>query len=108
MRWVVPTWERYWGEATEVARRKKEAKEAKGKAVEAGIFWVLVKAFWPTFLLGAFYQLIYVGLQFASPQILGLIIDFVQGDDPDWKGYFYTVLFAIVAFLSAISDSAYW
>ena len=50
----------------------------------------------------------YVLLQFASPQILGLIINFVQSDDPNWKGYLYTIMFFIVAFLSAISDSSYW
>ncbi len=69
VRWVVPTWEKYWGEAIEAAKQKQGGK--------AGIFWVLVKSFWPTFLLGALYQFVYVGLQFASPQILGLIISFV-------------------------------
>ena len=39
---------------------------------------------------------------------VGLIISFVESDDPDWKGYLYTGLFAVVAFLAAISDSSYW
>ena len=80
------------------------SKAAQGK--KAGIFWILVKCFWPTFCLGALYQLIYTLLQFASPQILGLIISFVQSDDPDWKGYLYTILFAIVALVSAISGKS--
>ena len=47
--------------------------------------------------------LIYVLLQFASPQILGLIISFVQSQDPEWHGYLYTILFAIVALSAAIA-----
>ena len=86
-----------------MARAKKAEKGQK-----AGILLVLAKCFWPTFLLGAVYQLVYVLLQFASPQILGLIISFVQSDDPEWQGYFYTALFAVVAFFSAIADSTYW
>ena len=99
MQTLVPLWETYWNQV-------REAKKSTGQ--KAGILIVLVKCFWPTFLLGAIYQLAYVLLQFASPQILGLIISFVQSDDPDWKGYLYTGLFAVVAFLSAISDSSYW
>ena len=29
-------------------------------------------------------------LQFASPQIVNLLIAFVQNDEPAWRGYFYT------------------
>ena len=58
--------------------------------------------------MGAVYQLVYTLLQFASPQILGLIISFVQSEDAEWHGYFYTALFAVVALLSAIADSTYW
>ena len=78
------------------------------KGQKAGILLVLAKCFWPTFLMGAVYQLVYTLLQFASPQILGLIISFVQSEDPEWHGYFYTALFAVVALLSAIADSTYW
>ena len=99
VRTLVPLWEGLWS----IEKQKKA-----NKGQKAGILWVLVKCFWPTFLLGAIYQLVYVLLQFASPQILGLIINFVQSDDPNWKGYLYTIMFFIVAFLSAISDSSYW
>ena len=95
----MPLWETYWS----LARAKKAVKGQK-----AGILLVLAKCFWPTFLLGAVYQFVYTLLQFASPQILGLIISFVQSDDPEWQGYFYTALFAVVAILSAIADSTYW
>ena len=68
----------------------------------------LVNCFYPTFVLGAVYELFYVLLQFISPQILGLIINFVQSEDPQWHGYFYTILFAIVALFLSIADSNYW
>lgn len=95
-------WENYWS----AALRKGQKAEGRNKA---GILLVLAKCFWPTFLLGALYQLVYALLQFASPQILGLIINFVQNKDSyNWQGYLYTALFAVVAFSSAIADSSYW
>ena len=66
---LVPLWETYWNQV-------REAKKAVGQ--KAGILVVLVKCFWPTFLLGAIYQLAYVLLQFASPQILGKNTQFLQ------------------------------
>lgn len=105
IRTLVPLWENYWSAAL---RQSQKAVE-KGRR-GAGILLVLAKCFWPTFLLGALYQLVYALLQFASPQILGLIINFVQNPDDtyNWQGYLYTALFAVVAFSSAIADSSYW
>ena len=39
-------------------------------------------------------------LQFASPQIVGLLINFVTSDEPAWKGYFYTFLIVAVTLLT--------
>ena len=95
VRTLVPLWEKYWS----LARSTKDSPSEK----KSGIFLVLVKCFWSTFFVGGLYQLIYVLLQFASPQILGLIISFVQSQDPEWQGYLYTILFAIVALSAAIA-----
>ncbi len=51
----------------------------------------LAKAIGGTLLVSAVYQFFYVLLQFASPQLLNLLIAFVEGDEPVWHGYFYTV-----------------
>ena len=48
-------------------------------------------------------------LQFASPQLLNVLIAFVEdSSQPDWKGYLYAALLAVVALASAICDSRYW
>ena len=66
-----------------------------------GFKWDLIKA--------GFWQLCYVLATFVSPQILNMVIGFVQNpDEPDWKGYLYTAGLAIVALVSAVSDSRYW
>ena len=44
-------------------------------------------------------------LQFASPQIVNLLIDFVSSEDPLWKGLFYTFLICLVTFLVTVLDS---
>ena len=44
-------------------------------------------------------------LQFASPQIVSLLIDFVTSDEPAWKGYFYTVLIVAVTLLTTFLNT---
>ena len=44
-------------------------------------------------------------LQFASPQIVNLLIAFVQNDEPAWRGYFYTVLICLVTLTCTIFNS---
>lgn len=65
----------------------------------------LLATFAPAYALSALYQLLYSTLQFASPQIVNLLIDFVQSDDPQWKGYFYTILICLVTFVNTILNS---
>ncbi len=72
------------------------------------ILGTLLQAFGCAITVSAIYQLGYVLLQFASPQLLNLLIAFVEGDGPTWHGYFYTVLFSVVALLTAMADSGYW
>ena len=43
--------------------------------------------------------------QFANPQIVNLLIDFVSSDEPNWKGYLYTVLIVVVTFACTILNS---
>ena len=40
-----------------------------------------------------------LGLLFTNPQILNLLISFVQGDDEMWKGYLYVAVLTVVSFL---------
>lgn len=68
----------------------------------------LFLSFGPFFFVGAAYQLVYVLLQFVSPQILNALIAFIEGNEPVWHGYFYTVLLSVVALVAAVADSQYW
>uniref|UniRef100_A0A182PLM5 Multidrug resistance-associated protein 1 n=1 Tax=Anopheles epiroticus TaxID=199890 RepID=A0A182PLM5_9DIPT len=63
----------------------------------ASILPALIKTFGGTFLLGSFLKLGQDLLTFASPQILKLIINFVGGDDPMWKGLMYAITLFVVA-----------
>uniref|UniRef100_A0A182WGR0 ABC-type glutathione-S-conjugate transporter n=1 Tax=Anopheles minimus TaxID=112268 RepID=A0A182WGR0_9DIPT len=63
----------------------------------ASILPALIKTFGGTFLLGSFLKLGQDLLTFASPQILKLIINFVSGDDPMWKGLMYAITLFVVA-----------
>ncbi|XP_052898369.1 multidrug resistance-associated protein 1 isoform X1 [Anopheles moucheti] len=63
----------------------------------ASILPALIKTFGGTFLLGSFLKLGQDLLTFVSPQILKLIIDFVSGDDPMWKGLMYAITLFVVA-----------
>ena len=64
----------------------------------ASILPALIKAFGGTFLFGSCLKLFQDVLTFASPQVLRLLIDFVGGDEPAWRGYLYAgLLFGIAS-----------
>ena len=74
-----------------------------------GVFSCIVKAFGFHYLVSGIWQFGYILLQFASPQLLNVLIAFVEdSSQPDWKGYLYAALLAVVALASAICDSRYW
>lgn len=64
----------------------------------ASILPALVKAFGGTFLFGSCLKLFQDVLTFASPQVLRLLIDYVGGEEPAWRGYLYAgLLFGIAS-----------
>ena len=90
---VVPVWDKQWNKHVETEKSN------------FSIVWPLIKAFGPAYAISALYQLGYSVLQFASPQIVNLLITFVESDDPDWKGYFYTVLICLVTLTNTLLNS---
>ena len=58
----------------------------------------LVKTFGVFFLSGAVCQYVNIALLFVNPQILNLLITFVEEKQEKWKGYLYIVLLGIVSF----------
>ena len=65
----------------------------------------MLKAFGPAYSVTSVLMFILSVLQFANPLIVNLLIDFVSSDDPDWKGYLYTVLIVLVTFVITILNS---
>lgn len=47
-------------------------------------------------------------LTFASPQILRLLINFIDSDEPEWKGILYAVLLFIVAGIQTLFLAQYF
>ena len=51
----------------------------------------------------------YISFQFLAPQILNLIIAFVEDPEaPAWKGYTYAIALTAVTLVGAVCDSNYW
>ncbi len=95
---VVPLWDKYWNRELAAQRRKK-------RKVRLSILPTLARVVGPTYAFAMFFQLAYSVMQFASPQVVNLLIDFVESDEPQWKGYFYTALICLATLLTTILSS---
>nr|CAD7258793.1 unnamed protein product [Timema shepardi] len=119
---IVPIFDKYW----EKSKRKSE-KVSSPKATfrktsgridfvsgkqktkqQASVLPAICKAFGPTFLFGSALKLFNDILTFVSPQILRLLISFVEGDQPVWKGYLYAVLMLLTAALQTLFLAQYF
>nr|CAH7765033.1 unnamed protein product [Callosobruchus chinensis] len=120
---VVPVFEKHWQDTlakcgrisphTQVnAKYKHNATQVdfvqSPKKKEASVLPALFKSFGPMYLFGAFLKLLQDLLTFVSPQILGLLILFVQEKQETWKGYFYAVLLLATAMLQTLLLSQYF
>ncbi|XP_036051966.1 multidrug resistance-associated protein 1 isoform X4 [Onychomys torridus] len=67
------------------------------------LFKVLYKTFGPYFLMSFLFKALHDLMMFAGPEILKLIINFVNDREaPDWQGYFYTALLFVTACLQTL------
>ncbi|XP_069125383.1 multidrug resistance-associated protein 1-like [Argopecten irradians] len=120
---VIPHFDKYWQQEIEKEKSSKRHAEtpstdgielqtrnqngetytevhvADGKPpYKAKLLICLIKAFWPMFLLSGLFKLIYDILQFVSPLILRLLIQFTRDKtEYQWRGYLYAVLMFVVA-----------
>ncbi|KAM3597276.1 uncharacterized protein V6R79_002334 [Siganus canaliculatus] len=63
------------------------------KTKEPSLLWALCLTFGPYFLISCVYKIIQDILMFVGPEILRLLIHFINSSDvPSWHGYFYTGL----------------
>ncbi|NXN86769.1 MRP1 protein, partial [Bombycilla garrulus] len=73
------------------------------KGSEASLFKVLYKTFGPYFFMSFLFKAAHDLLMFAGPQILKLLLNFVNNKAaPNWQGYFYTVLLFVCACLQTL------
>ncbi|XP_075021177.1 multidrug resistance-associated protein 1 isoform X6 [Calonectris borealis] len=73
------------------------------KSSEASLFKVLYKTFGPYFLMSFLFKAAHDLLMFAGPEILKLLISFVNNKAaPNWQGYFYTGLLFVCACLQTL------
>ncbi|KYN40568.1 Multidrug resistance-associated protein 1 [Trachymyrmex septentrionalis] len=117
---IVPKFDKYWNKnlrkTDEVENVKASYRQTSGqvdfnnirKKKVASILPPICKAFGATFMFGAFLKLIQDIMTFISPQILKLLISFIEGDEPMWKGYFYSVLLLLTAMLQTLVLSQYF
>lgn len=117
---IVPKFDKYWNKnlrkTDEVESVKASYRQTSGqvnftsnqKKKIASILPPICKAFGATFMFGAFLKLIQDVMTFISPQILKLLIGFIEGDEPMWKGYFYSILLLLTAMLQTLVLSQYF
>ncbi|KAL1139319.1 hypothetical protein AAG570_006305 [Ranatra chinensis] len=120
---VIPKFDKYWN-----AQVKKNSKTSVGtkasfmkcsasvdlenlentKKKPSSILLPLCQAFGSTFIFGAFLKLVQDLMQFVSPQILSLLIAFVESNEYQWRGYFYAVLLFLTASIQTLLLSQYF
>ncbi|PBC29188.1 Multidrug resistance-associated protein [Apis cerana cerana] len=117
---IVPKFEKYWKKNLQkrnnVQNTKASFRKGSGqvnfnneyKKKTSSVLPPLCKAFGATFLFGAVLKFIQDIITFVSPQILQLLIDFIKGHEPLWKGYFYAVLLLITAIFQTLVLSQYF
>ncbi|XP_045932397.1 multidrug resistance-associated protein 1 isoform X2 [Micropterus dolomieu] len=79
------------------------------KTKEPSLFWALCLTFGPYFLISCLYKIIQDILMFVGPEILRLLIRFVNNSSaPSWQGYFYTALLFICTCVQSLILQKYF
>ena len=72
------------------------ALESKLDKDNISILATLFKCHWPTFILLTVLYISKTLLSLVNPQIIDMVISFVEEDQETWKGYLYMILFGVV------------
>ncbi|XP_008413223.1 multidrug resistance-associated protein 1 isoform X2 [Poecilia reticulata] len=79
------------------------------KTKEPSLLWALCLTFGPYFLISCLYKIIQDILMFVGPEILRLLIHFVNDSSaPSWQGYFYTALLFICTCVQSLILQRYF
>ncbi|XP_067859323.1 multidrug resistance-associated protein 1 [Heptranchias perlo] len=75
----------------------------KKQNLQPSLLKALCRAFGPYFMMSFLHKIIHDLLMFASPEILKLLLQFVNDDKaPTWHGYFYALLLFFCAFIQTL------
>ncbi|KZS17365.1 ABC transporter [Daphnia magna] len=120
---VVPRFEKHWQKALSKQAKKPSEPKATYGAENGGVSFkpspstkkivsvlpALCKTFAPEFLLGSLLKLMQDLLAFVSPQILSLLIGFVEDPTQEsWKGYLYAIILTLTAMLQTLILGQYF
>lgn len=106
---VIPSFDYYWKKQIHASESHPLNKmKEKYDKIEINIVSTLIKTFGLYFLGGSSLKLIYDILQFASPQLLGLLINFTMGNEPLWKGILYAVTIFVTLLVQSVILSVYF
>ncbi|XP_053980762.1 multidrug resistance-associated protein 1 isoform X1 [Hylaeus volcanicus] len=124
---IVPRFDKYWNKNTQKSNKvfwtcfsvqstKASFRKASGhvdfnsgrKKRVSSVLLPLCRAFGSTFIFGALLKFVQDIMTFASPQILRLLIRFIDERETMWKGYFYAVLLLVTAILQTLILSQYF
>ncbi|KAL0267499.1 UNVERIFIED_CONTAM: hypothetical protein PYX00_009752 [Menopon gallinae] len=121
---IVPKFDRYWDKSLKkfetTSATKKATYSKTASSVEfvggreqpqkpaASILPVICKTFGPTFIFGALLKVVNDCLTFVNPHLLKLLIDYIESDETEWKGYFYATLMLAAAMMQTIVLSQYF
>ncbi|XP_043955721.1 multidrug resistance-associated protein 1 [Gambusia affinis] len=79
------------------------------KTKEPSLLWALCLTFGPYFLISCLYKIIQDILMFVGPEILRLLIHFVNDSSAlSWQGYFYTALLFICTCVQSLILQRYF
>ncbi|XP_047426931.1 multidrug resistance-associated protein 1 [Mugil cephalus] len=83
--------------------------KAPKKTKEPSLLWALCLTFGPYFLISCLYKFIQDVLMFVGPEILRLLIRFVNDSSaPSWQGFFYTFLLFVCTCVQSLILQRYF
>lgn len=100
----VPAFDKNW----EGPREGRSVGEG-GAKLEGSVFKTMMRMFGTTFLFAASLKLIQDLLNFVSPEILKMLITFVNDGDVElWKGFFYVMILVVTSIVQTIFLAQYF
>ena len=93
---IIPVWDKNWSLETKQSLIHKKP---------VSILTTMIRCFGSTFAWSSILNLIYTILQFVSPQLVNLLIGYVESDEPSWRGSLYIVTLIVVTIINTVINA---